>query len=663
MMFEISLLSACSGGDLNDNRDRLLNIFGIMAPEVRQDSGAFLGRVINGTGKAVAGIDVYVGKDKLAVTNVKGGFLIEDLPSGLHQFYLVGRDQSAAIAIDFQNGVLETRENIPLGETHRVTGKVLLDDDENLAGSLVAIRDSPFHNVTEVDGSYLLDIPAGTHNFQISSRFSNYAVLESEATQIDKDQELNFSLVAFPYPAGHVRVSNEEGLLVRGKTISLEIKTVPGVKYMRIMNSEARGRLAAEEIGNWIKVRDQFDIAVAEAGNLDFEIFFQDALGKVSTPISVITNVVFLDETWTIYLPAKKPGQSIYVGSNEKVALLHLRANGPCVGTVDSAATPVTSKPKPDFGTDGPGLKLEMAYGCVIAKKPRYESDTGHFSTSLRILPSDTVESEATASESVDEAVEMEGFAYENLTAEAGSTIRGGGVFYGDIILRGTKESPVNWLIQRRGETNDLTASSVGISDGSFDAINANILGGRIQLWTIKSHPMNVVDSVLDQTSIAIFAGHSDSDSSINITRSDLLFSSLEFASYNDDAAAHTDGLRTGSGRLSISMTKNNFNPLFISSFCYKRGCRETYDISNLEMKDNNFLNEWPTFRQEMALWILLPPVDPEPADAPFPVIRPILSDNYFKNPDVAVPGQALGEWPVKLGTKLAALIPDAGRH
>lgn len=617
---------ACSRGELSDDHDRYMNIFGLPLTGGIPNKGAFLGRALLADGNAAAWAQVdarRAGADAEAhpvvtMTNEKGGFYLASLEPGSYDIYVrspVG--QATRYQAQVNGGDVTVVESIKLLPTARISGHAKLSNQPVHTGIVVNVPGTPFATFTDHEGAYYLDIPVGTYAFRADK--DAFQPSETEPKEVSGDMTLDFLLEENPWPNGKVTAVTEDGFVVRGLKTTIKLEPVEGVRYYRL-SGEYKTAESSTARRAWKALTNEITLEFEREGVSSISVEFMDQYGKTSDQVYVRFFNTLKDQSWRVLHGEVKSQVVLTAGS--KTLLL------------------------------GSGQYGYMADSIVGSKAQQLSEESGT-----------TEESSAQASE---DTVPIDDGRFGNeytlfwdaVTIEAGAEIHGTAIFAGGLKVLGTKESPVVWTAgptEQYGMHNTLNVTGdVGISYAKFDGVDLETFGETANLV--------VADTVLGRSSVvARQRFYSDRRVSTSVTLDHVEFRDGDLGMSCWHSKSGYDGSGTapgagsdgsGSGRevraggtmtfsvqnsvidqSSLALKCVNFENLFLTSFVFKNN-------NEFGASETGFYFDGYT---------------PLPAE-----LRYDVASSYFLAPDRLYRTQG-AEWPAHFGTKAETPFTDVG--
>lgn len=423
--------AACSDGTLEDRYDRYYNIFGLNYTPPPAGKAGIIGRVLLEEGSPAGWARVEIRPltkaspqaPSSAITNAKGGFYLGGIDPGPYKVFITtAASQGMSFEIDIhENEVIENAE-IRLSRMIRLSGMATLKGEPAHAGILVFSPGSPFSALTDHEGNFYFEVPAG--NYSMRAEKDNFIPWESGgAVAALVDAQVNIELLPNPWPDGKIGVDSGDGFIVRGKAVNLKMQAVAGVRYFRLSNF--RGAFDFRWIGKfqeWQPVTAGLTVTHSEDGFRSFDVMFMDSYGKQSKPLSVRYYTTSLAEDWVILHGLIKAPITITPGM--KVAFInydgHSGSSSDVPAMSDEQEDPADSSDQTDSQPNPTGSDSILANGAS----------------------SDSVGSSPGTVDSVDFGQTV---FYGTVTIGENTQIAGGAVFLGDLLVRGTANKPVVW--------------------------------------------------------------------------------------------------------------------------------------------------------------------------------------------------------------------------
>ncbi len=668
-LFYMFIFTSCGGGSLEDGRNRYLSIYGVdfVPPSIY---GGFLGRVVDGSGYPARGARVYLDGMLVGTTNGKGGFYLSTLTPATH-FVIVTSTEGPAkfLEITAKNSQLVENERIILDELVQVSGKITLSDELIAEGTIVSLAFTPFRTTTDVDGTFNLLAPPGRYKLRAIARSVAYMPEEIAELEIQSRgrYDLNLTLQEYPYPNGQIKVRSDDGFLVRGHEVVLDIETLPGVRYMRI--EPTLGVVedsAAALFRKWIPVQKQITLKHTQDGYFGLIFTFQDLSAKQSIPIEVNYLAVDLDTSWRILYG--RHFEPVTIKKGEKVALVESSLFSKVDGAV--ADKPISAEvPEQEAGTTS-----GSASGTDQSNDIPNPSNSSTGAYKLRLVSSsyksfDEHDYARSATQAVDSQLSNFGTAFYDLfTVEEGVTIRGSGSFNGNLEVNGTKENPVVWDLNDGWLVFNNSQSKIKYAEFQNGNLERNILNMMNSLVFEDTSFKDVylqLDSGQNRTDVKFI--HSRLESSIVRTACLSMTSNTKV-----DESIHENKMTFG---FSIEMANNLFSA---SSLDYQHcgAYTETSPLVSLAIDNSNLLGAPEAgyfFGEELISAITHQMQSQTSGSQPAPTPTPQTDretqkeisfravGNYYESQAKVFKGIDPSKWPSFLGAPLNGQRNDVG--
>ncbi len=612
---------ACSRGELSDNHDRYMNVFGLPLADSVPNKGAFLGRALlqDGAPAAWAQVDARQSGDTaqahplVTMTNEKGGFFLGNLEPGAYDVYVRSpAGQATRYQAQVNGGDVTVVEAITLLPTARVSGHATLASQPVHTGIVVNVPGTPFATFTDHEGAYYLDLPVGTYTLRADK--DAYQPFETEPQEIGSDTTLDFALEENPWPNGKVTVISEDGFIVHGLTTLLKLEPVEGVRYFRISGGGvvvANDGTVAKR--SWRALTEQVDVQVEGEGATAISVEFMDQYGKTSDPITTRFYNTLKDHSWQFVYGTFRSSVKFAPGSK-----LFFLGSGDYYGGSEDATIA-----NQGFQLTG----LNSADGSTIDP-----DDPGSQSSTVFL---------------------------RDVTIQAGTEIEGSALFAGDLKVLGTKDHPVTWRGKKVGLYEYPRVTSLG-GNSAFHYLN---LSGATMATSGAINAVAFTDSTLTDISFYLrqrFYTGARVANELTINHSLLKGTNLEMACWHsqsgyDGSGGEGSGSGSGSGggsgpdvfggtmKLSVENSTLDHSPLALRCINFDPGY-----ATAISYKHNNDLGLADgSFYVEGAL--------PAATKLTYDV-----GENHFQVPGRLYAKFGTDGWPAFFGTKAEAPFTDA---